>query len=81
MVYGSERTEVDIEQYSPLRSADRKFDISLVGEEIRDSKGKKVGKVLGSQYNAGTALIDMTKVHDNGPHETYYLSDYRCLIW
>jgi hypothetical protein len=28
--------------------ADRSFDMSLVGEEIKDEKGKKIGKVIGS---------------------------------
>jgi hypothetical protein len=37
----------------------------LLGEEIRDSKGKKIGKVLASKYNSGIGLIDLTKIGEN----------------
>jgi hypothetical protein len=45
--------------------ADRSFDINVVGEEIKDSKGKKVGKVIASQYNSGIMMVDIEKLSKN----------------
>ena len=81
MVLEAGKAEINIDNYSPLRLVNRKFDIDLMNEEIRDSKGRKLGKVLGSQYNVGTALIDVTKLKDMMSNETFFLSDYRVLIW
>lgn len=39
---------IDADNYSPLTLTDRKFDIKLTGEEIKDVKKRKIGKVLGS---------------------------------
>lgn len=50
-----------------MRLANRKFDLDLKGEEIRDSRGKKIGKVIASKYNAGAAMIDITKIKDDEP--------------
>lgn len=81
MLLDKGNAELNVDQYSPLRQVNRSFDLQLNGEEIRDSKGKKFGKVLGSQYNVGTALIDVTKLKEDMSNETYHLSDYRILIW
>ena len=70
-----------MEGFSPLRMSNRKFDLDLAGEEIKNDKGKRIGKVIASTYNAGTAMIDITKITDNSPSAVYKLSDYRVLIW
>lgn len=48
MVFPSGKAEVIVDDFSPFRQTDRTFDIALTGEVIRDSKGRKVGKVIGS---------------------------------
>ena len=41
--------------------------------DIKDSKGLKVGKVLGSQFNAGAVMIDMPRLYKNGIDAKYYI--------
>ena len=53
----------------------------LNGQEIRDEKGHKMGKVLGSQYNLGTAMIDMQRLYKNGPDAKYFIEDNQVVIW
>ena len=44
----NDRLTLDGENFSPLEMVDLGFDVNLTGSEIRDSKGKKLGKVLTS---------------------------------
>ena len=45
------------------------------GMEIKDSKGTKVGKILGSQYNIGSVMVDMPRIYKNGVNAKYFLED------
>ena len=44
----NKQIKIDADNYSPLMMADRKFDIKLTNEEIKDVKKRKIGKVIGS---------------------------------
>ena len=52
--------------FSAMRSVDRTFSQSFKGLEILDKKKRKIGTVLGSQFNVGTALIDIQKLYKAG---------------
>lgn len=65
-----------------MTGLDRDFDgLDLKGEVIVDENGKKLGKVLTSQFNVGVALIDLNRLNTNGPNHAYQLSGYRALLW
>lgn len=51
--------QIDVETFNPTTNVDFGFDIDLKGQEIFDSKGKKLGKVIACQNNVGVALIDL----------------------
>ena len=48
MLLKSGNSQFDSEKFSSMKQVDRNFDMSLIGEEIKNSKGKKVGNVIGS---------------------------------
>jgi hypothetical protein len=55
-----------------MTGLDRDFDgLDLKGEVIVDENGKKLGKVLTSQFNVGVALIDLNRLNTNGPNHAY----------
>lgn len=64
-----------------MRAARRDLPLQYLtaGSEITDSKGKKVGKVVGSIYNSGIGLIDIGKLGNS--EEKYFLDDKRVAIW
>ena len=55
--------------------------MELKGTEIKDEKGKKLGKVLTSRNNLGIALIDLMRLNKNGPEHEYNLDGHRALMW
>ena len=42
---------------------DQGFDIDLIGTEIKDGKGKRLGKVLAHRHNLGIALVDVMRLN------------------
>lgn len=48
MTLGDSGTKIDIESFTPASYVDLGFNLSLKGEEIKDVKGKKLGKVISS---------------------------------
>ena len=73
--------KIDIEGFSPISHVDRGFDINLKGENIIDTKGKKLGKVFAQQNNVGIALVDLARLNKNGPNHEYKLGDFRAYLW
>jgi|LauGreDrversion4_2_1035121.scaffolds.fasta_scaffold897153_1 hypothetical protein len=64
-----------------MRFIDRDFESPLAGKEIKDHKGIKIGKILGSQYNTGTVMIELPKLYKNGRDARYFLEDYPVIMW
>lgn len=58
--------QINPENFNALRMVDRTYQDKLEGLEIVDKKKRKIGVVLGSQYNVGTALIDMPRLYKAG---------------
>jgi|LakMenEpi03Aug12_release.lakeMendotaPanAssembly.Ray.scaffolds.fasta_scaffold3764117_1 hypothetical protein len=48
MTLGDSGTKIDIESFTPASYVDLGFNLTLKGEEIKDVKGKKLGKVISS---------------------------------
>ena len=59
--------------FSPLEMVDTGFDENLASTEIKDAKGKKLGKVLASANNLGVALVDLARLNANGVNHEYTL--------
>lgn len=75
-------TKIDIENFTPASYVDLGFNVALKGEEIKDAKGKKLGKVISHQNNFGIALVDLARLNANGPnHEYSILGDFRTYLW
>lgn len=53
----------------------------MTGLEVKDQKGIKIGKILGSQFNMGTLLVDIPRLYKNGPDAKYYLDDKQVIMW
>ena len=78
----SNSTTIDVEDFTPAGHVDPGFNISLKNEEIKDSKGKKLGKIIASEKNMGIALIDVNRLNKNGQnHEYKTLHDFRTYLW
>lgn len=74
--------KIDIDNFSPVHHVDLGFDLNLKTQEIVDSKGKKLGKVIAQQNNVGIALVDLARLNKNGPnHEYRLLGDFRTYLW
>ena len=73
--------KIDQDNFNAIKFVDREFEKSVVGHEIKDSKGVKVGKVLGSQYNVGTVVMDIPKLYKNGAEGQYFLEDRPVILW
>ena len=73
--------KLDADDFNPIHSLDRGFDLSLQGEMIRDQKGRKLGKVLASQCNVGIALVDLERMSKNGQDHTYKLTEHQAHLW
>lgn len=73
--------DINPEYFSPMRYVDRKFKESMAGQDIRDSKGHKVGKILGSSFNSGTVLVDIPRLYNNGIDAKYFLEDKLIMMW
>ena len=48
---------------------------------IKDSKGRRLAKVLANQNNLGIALVDLMRLNKNGPGHDYELEGFRTLLW
>lgn len=82
MVCGDTNLEVDVQNFSPASFVDTGFDIPLIGEEIKDSKGKRLGKVIAAKCNMGIALVDLNRLNKNGPNHEYRVQgDFRTYLW
>ncbi len=71
MVCSDPNLEVDVQNFSPASFVDTDFNIPLVGEEIKDSKGRRLGKVITANCNMGIALVDLSRLNKNGPNHEY----------
>jgi len=69
------------EHFSPLEMIDTGFDEALKGMEIKDSKGRKLGKILASENNIGVALVDLARLNQNGANHEYTVEGQRTLLW
>lgn len=49
--------------------------------DIKDQKGTKVGKILGSQFNVGSVMVDMPRIYKNGVNAKYFLEDQQIVMW
>ena len=72
---------VNAEEFSPLEMIDEGFDIDLKGTEIKDSKGKRLGKVVAHRNNMGIALIDLMRLNANGPNHEYNIDGLKSIMW
>ena len=78
----SNSTTINVEDFTPAGHVDSGFNISLKGEEIKDAKGKKLGKIIASEKNMGIALVDVNRLNKNGQnHEYKTLHDFRTYLW
>ena len=75
------KIELAGDDFSPLDLVDLGFDEELKGQDIKDSKGKKLGKVLASRNNLGIALVDIMRLNSNGAGHEYTLDGHRSLLW
>jgi len=73
--------EINPENFDVMSMIDRSFEVELVGQEIKDQKGGKIGKILGSQYNVGTAVFDLPRLFKNGVDAKYFLGDKKVIMW
>lgn len=62
----SSSLKINPENFNALRMVDRSYKDNLQGLEIVDKRKRKVGVILGSQFNVGTALIDMPRLYKAG---------------
>ena len=76
------------DQFMPMQWVDREFKgEELIGMEVRDGKGGKIGKVLGAKNNVGTAIIDMPKMikaaekSKEGENAKYFIKDKPVIMW
>lgn len=74
-------TSFDVDSFDPATYADEEFDINIKGLEIRDQKGKKLGKVLAQEKNIGIAMVDLNKLNKNGANHEYKLEGFRTYLW
>ena len=49
--------------------------------EIKDAKGKRLGRVLTTHANLGIAMVDLSRLNKNGPEHEYTLEGLRALLW
>ena len=49
-----------------MRLIDQGFDLELKGTEIKDAKGKRLGRVIASNKNLGIAMVDLSRLNQNG---------------
>ena len=68
-----ESLRLNANHFSPLEMVDTGFDEDLANTEIKDAKGKKLGKVLASANNLGIALVDLARLNANGVNHEYTL--------
>lgn len=73
--------KIDAVNFDATRFVDRSFEEGMTGLEVKDQKGIKIGKILGSQFNMGTLLVDIPRLFKNGPEAKYYLDDKQVIIW
>lgn len=55
-----------VNNFAPLKLIDREFTDDLKGKEIKDGKGKRLGKVLANRNNLGIAMVDLMRLNSNG---------------
>ena len=48
---------------------------------IKDSKGRRLAKVLTNKNNLGIALVDLMRLNKNGPGHEYETEGFRTLLW
>lgn len=77
-----QRLKIHVDDFSPLNMIDEGFDEDLAGQEIKDSKGKRLGKILASRKNLGIAVVDLMKMGgQDGQRETFTVEGQRTLLW
>ena len=81
LVESNDRFTINPEMFSPLRNKDASYTHDIIGQEIKDEKGGKIGKILAQQYNAGVAIIDLPRLYKQKQNALYYINDKKCIIW
>ena len=82
MVNTDPNFKINPEYFNAFRFVDKNFKQSLRDVDVKDSKGMKVGKILGSQFNVGTAVIDMQRLYKNGVDAKYYIDgEKQVILW
>lgn len=78
-----DKLQIDPDNFNALRFVDRDFSPSkaMQGMDIKDQKGTKVGKILGSQFNVGSVMVDMPRIYKNGVNAKYFLEDQQIVMW
>lgn len=69
------------DNFSPMRLIDQGFDLELKGTEIKDAKGKRLGKVIASNKNLGIAMVDLSRLNQNGAQQEFTLEGQKTLLW
>lgn len=73
---------MDQDAFNPVRTIDRTFSTNLHGMDIKDSKGMKAGKILGSKFNCGTAVMDVPRLYKNGADMKYFINgELPVMMW
>jgi hypothetical protein len=79
-----EKFKINQNNFNALRHVDRTFSEALKGKEITDHKKKKLGVILGSQFNIGTAVIDMPKLYklsEGGEQPKLFIEEQPVIMW
>lgn len=78
-----DKLQIDPDNFNALRFVDRDFSPSkaMQGMDIKDQKGTRVGKILGSQFNVGSVMVDMPRIYKNGVNAKYFLEDQQIVMW
>lgn len=64
---------LSVDNFSPMRLIDQGFDLELKGTEIKDAKGKRLGRVIASNKNLGIAMVDLSRLNQNGAQQEFTL--------
>ena len=64
-----------------MRLIDQGFDLELKGTEIKDAKGKRLGRVIASNKNLGIAMVDLSRLNQNGAQQEFTLEGQKTLLW
>jgi hypothetical protein len=53
----------------------------MKGNEIKDEKGKRLGKVIASSKNLGIAVVDLGRLNQNKENQEFNLDGLKTVLW